>query len=182
MFPPCSATMRAEMASPSPFPSRLVVKNGLKRLGRTCSGMPGPGVLDVHGDPPLGEPGADREPAAGRAHGLAGVQADVQEDLLELVGIGEHVGDLAQVGLDVDGGQPSLLPDEEEHLLQRGVEVGVAQAGLGRAGEGEQALHGVGEPRHLVAHLPHDVGLAGVPAQVLGEELERPGEARRAGS
>ena len=40
MWPPCSATMRAEMARPRPFPSRFVVKNGLKTWARRSAGIP----------------------------------------------------------------------------------------------------------------------------------------------
>ena len=40
ILPPCSSTILETMASPSPTPSGLVVKNGLKMVSRCSGSMP----------------------------------------------------------------------------------------------------------------------------------------------
>jgi hypothetical protein len=139
----------------------------------------GAAVLDLDVDRPLPLARPDHQPRALVAlHRLAAVDAEVEEDLLELRGIGEDGREpCAQIGDDGDRPVPVLLPDEEEDLLDGDVDVGGAQPRLGRAGEGEEALHRVGEPRHLMAHLAYDLGVARVTGQILGHQLQRAGEA-----
>ena len=42
MLPWCASTNRFAIGSPNPVPRALVVKNGMKILSRTSTGIPGP--------------------------------------------------------------------------------------------------------------------------------------------
>ena len=78
------------MARPSPFPSLLVVKNGLKSCSRRSAGMPGPlSAISTTTSPASPKLRADPERAGAPRHGLDRVEADVEEDLLELRGVGQ---------------------------------------------------------------------------------------------
>ena len=81
------------------MPTSFVVKNGSKIFDCTSSGTPGPSSFTSRTTVSLVGvvPGADDERAAavGGEHRLLGVDDEVQQDLLELVRIGE---DLRQAG------------------------------------------------------------------------------------
>ena len=85
--------------------------------------------------------------------------------------------DSPRCGVMRDAPAAALLADEEEDLLERAVHVGRAELRARGPREAEEALHRVREPPHLVAHLRDDLRLARVLREVLGEQLERAGEA-----
>ncbi len=152
------------------MPTSLVVKKGSKILGSTSGGMPCPlSSISIITKSPGGHRrlaellrlvGADvagphDDPAALR-HGVAGVDHEVDDDLLQLVEVGldqPQVAAVAHVDLD-------LLADQAtHHVLQFGEHVGELQH-LGpqrlAAREGEQLPHQAGGPVGVLLDL-HDV-------------------------
>ena len=137
-----------------PLPFSLVVKNGSKRWPFTSSLMPWPEsrtVSTTHGPGPRSGPTAGssaasstaavsrHEPAA-RGHGVPRVHREVDDDLLDLVGIGAH-----RAGARGEGDhQLDVLADQRAQQLLRGGHDVVEVEHLGPqdllAAEGEQAL------------------------------------------
>ena len=128
--------------SPVPLPFSLVVKNGSKMRARVCSSMPQPVsvtasctydpgftatwqrrvlLVDLH----VG--GLDRELAA-LGHGVAGVDHEVHEHLLDLTRVGQGQAEVGRERLDE---LDVFAEDPPEHLLDtRGDLVEVEADGL----------------------------------------------------
>ena len=89
--PPASVMMPWTVASPSPVPSpaSFVVKNGSKARSRDLRRHARAVVADGQAHARLGPGDADGERAAG-GHRVAGVDGEVDEDLLELRTVGQH--------------------------------------------------------------------------------------------
>ena len=142
---------------PVPSPLGLVVKNGSNARSMTSWGIPVPVSLTFRltyrpGASPtrlaawsastLGAGGGDDELPAAR-HRVAGVDGQVDQDLLDLAGVGQH---RAQPGGQVGGQLHVLAQGAQQQLLDSFDDVvEVQHAGLDdiAAGEGQQL---VGEP------------------------------------
>ena len=113
-----------------PLPTSLVVKNGSKILSSTSGAMPMPHILDlayhVIGRRQQPRPdgarlvlveieGADRQDAAIR-HGIAGIDREIDDDLLELVDVDLDEPDIAAMDdpeLDLLAEQPAKQIDRD---------------------------------------------------------------------
>ena len=169
--PPCCRTMLKTTARPRPVPARsgLVVKNGSKTRSTTSGGMPLPESVTVtatHG-PTIWPGGAARSAGttsvrmrrrAAVRHGIAGVDAQVHQHLIELrrVAFGErHLAVVRQLEGD---------PLGQDAMQQRGqaaqavAEVDGLERQRVRAADGEElprqqraALGGAGDRVQLLA-------------------------------
>ena len=87
-----------------PCPTSFVVKNGSKTLPCRSSGTPGPIVTDFeHERAAIGiVRGAhdDRALAVGAEAGLLGVDQQIEQDLLDLMAVGKHIGHAGGERLD----------------------------------------------------------------------------------
>ena len=118
-------TIRWAMSSPRPvpWPTGLVVKNGVEHARPLLGRDPGPVVpdLDAHAVPL--PPGAQREPPA-VVHGVDGVVDEVRPDLVQLRAGGL---DRRQVGVevadDLDVLLAQLVPEQRERALEAGLDV-----------------------------------------------------------
>ena len=89
--------------------------------------------------PSVGGPGDDpnRSPLFDR---VAGVDEEVQEDLVELPGVAAHAGEIAVVALDLDAVLQARL-HQRERSVDLFVEVDLLQLRVVHAREGPQVLH-----------------------------------------
>ena len=86
-----------------PEPLGLVVKNGTNRFD--VSGQALALVVDVDLEPVAGSLPADRDAAAGLERRVDGVADDVDEQLLDLIGVGDEL----DLGRRMDGHRQPLL-------------------------------------------------------------------------
>ena len=158
MRPPCSRTMPwlIERPSPVPSPSGLVVKKGSNTWAASASDMPGPSSITSTATPSSQRRArtthAPGPPGAGDR--LRGVVDQVDEDLLDLVGV--DVGH-RQIGLDLDLGldavRHELVAEQHEGGVEQGPERGGAALMLLLPREAQQVLDDV---RRALGLLPDD--------------------------
>ena len=121
----------------------LVVKKGSKIRGSLSAGMPQPVSRTTRSTVSAAASCSQaNEHAAAAGHGLAGVDQQVEQHLLNLVADRQHVGHVGQVRFDRDAilGQLALQQHERvvDDLLQVGrLEVARAVAGDGENGAGD---------------------------------------------
>src|SRR5512143_183398 len=98
-------------------------------------------------------------PAAG--HRLEGVEREVQEDLLQLLGVGLHVRHpLGEVEVDLHVRRGEAL-EEPERLLEDVVHRGGRERGLERAGVVEELGDDAVQPVHLLDHDLDELAVLG---------------------
>ncbi len=142
-------------------------------MRRMCSRrIPSPVSLDLDDHRLVVGVRAQREPAAAR-HGVARVQDQVEEHLLDAVLVAAHrrhaIGQLAP---DADARAVQLVLDQRQHVGQHLVDVDLLELGAARAREVEQAVDDLGRAEalllDLLEHLLARVVLLELPAQQLG--------------
>ena len=104
-----------------PLPTSFVVKNGSKIFGCTSSGMPGPSsLISRTTDSLLGVvPRADDQHAAAvrRQHRLLGVDDQIEQHLLHLVAVGEHLRQAGGQRVDDGDVRDALLVGAQRQRL-----------------------------------------------------------------
>ena len=153
MRPSCASTIFRTIASPSPEPCGLVVKNGLKILSTTSAGIPGPlsvtstCTIGPCGSPPAGPSSfsgerddADRAVAAER---LERVRQQVREDLPQLVRIA------------LDRRQMLRAIHADLHVAARHVALGHRHRVADRVGD-RDPFHLQPDRPDEIEHLEHD--------------------------
>src|SRR5439155_820328 len=117
-WPPSSVTMPQETERPSPLPSpgALVVKNGSKIRGISSAGIPGP-VSRTSRQTRAVRPAAHRQHTRPGTlhHRLVRVLHEVQEHLLELVLVPQHMGARRELGDDLHVVQLELVALQLEY-------------------------------------------------------------------
>ena len=182
MRPPCSRTMPwlIESPSPVPSPSGLVVKNGSNTCAASASDMPGPSSATSTATPSSQRRArtTTRAGPAGAGDRLGRVVDEIDEDLLDLVGV--DVGH-RQVGLDLEAGlhpvRHEIVPEQQEGGVEQRLQRGGAPLVLLLPREAQQVLHDVRRPLGLLlddgerlAQRRRDVGHLG---EVVGEPDHR---------
>ena len=140
--PSWSATIPCAMARPSPVPcpGGLVVKNGSKTRGRTCSGMPGPWSCEAHLHLARVAPSSRHGQRALSVHRVERIAREPEEHLAELAFVGHHVGQLrVEPALEAARGVARLVAHQLQHLVDQHVHVGGSAAAARIANEVEQA-------------------------------------------
>ena len=131
------------------MPTSFVVKNGSKIFGCRSSGMPGAVVVDLEHDGFLIRvvPGADDERAAavGGQHRLLGVDDQVQQHLLHLVAVREHLGQAGGERVDDrDVGDALFVRAQRQRFAHHLVHVDHRARRLPLAREGQQVADDAG--------------------------------------
>jgi len=129
------------MVSPRPVPLSLVVEveYAPQILGRDARAVVGEDDTDTVTR--AGRADGEAPAALGLKHGLLGVDDDVEEDLLELVRVGQGLGELGvQVHLQADVLQPQVVAAELQDTLEKDIEVHQFLFGLAAASKGEEVL------------------------------------------
>ena len=130
------------------MPAGLVVKKGSASLARTSEDMPHPVSDTTRRIPPDGAGASevsDPERAPGR-HGIAGVQEEIHEDLLEGRRIAPDSRETwIEGGEDVNPFPAQMLAREEERVLHDVRQIDGVVIKLALPAEGEEALGDVAE-------------------------------------
>ena len=158
-------------------PRRPGRKEGVEDPGANLLGHSHAGVDHVEHDPGPVAPGRQDQLAAG-GHGVLGVQDQVQEGLLEQVGIDPGRGQVGrEVGADHDPLGRRVRLVEVAELIDDRVQVGRLELQVLHPGEPEEVLEDVAEPMDLVLQpfdpLQHAAIARGLGVlKVLGQQVE----------
>ena len=126
--PPWLWTMRWEMARPRPVPLPLVVKNGSNTRSRNSVVMPFR-IDYVDSQPGVGERCADPE-LASFGHGVQRILNDIDEHLLELVGVqGEFDARGEKFCFHDHPPGRDVLFEESEGIGEKYIDIGALTAG-----------------------------------------------------
>ena len=164
---------------PGPLPDPLGGEERIEDLLQMIGLDAGAVVLDADPDTRGRPAGRDAQHALAvrLGHRLLGVDDDVQDDLLQLVRIGQGLRQvLREIGLHLDVAHAHLVGAQLERGLDDAVDRRHDALGLVLAGEGQEVLHDAGRPLGLVADA-----LQGTRERrllvLLQEELREPGDA-----
>jgi hypothetical protein len=144
-----------ERPRPVPFPSPFVVKKGLPDLRQSLIRDTRPGILDVKNDPGAGARpgnllrhglvqeavfGAQPERAA-VGHGVAGVDAEVEEHLVDLGGVGHDGPEVAREARPRSDVLREALIRHAQRLLEEVLDLDSCCYGARPVGEREDLAH-----------------------------------------